>query len=504
MLSKTYSASLSGLNCSLVEVEVNLSRGRPCFIIIGLPSRTLDEAKERISAALQECEIRIKSQKTVVNLAPADIRKNSSALELAIAVGLMQSYRLFNFDLSKTLILGELSLDGSLRAIRGALPIVLAAKNLGFERVIFPQANLTEVQVVDGIELCAVKSLQQLYSFLKRGDLPCFPPVKYQVDSGNFGWNLAGVPDFDSIIGQEQAKRALAIAAAGGHNILLIGPPGSGKSLMARAMVGILPSLTLEESIAVTQIYSVHSGTPDGLVKVRPFRSPHHTISSPGLIGGGTQLSPGEISLAHKGVLFLDEFPEFAKNCLEALRQPLEDGQIRISRAMSSTDYPAEFSLVAAANPCPCGFKGTLVKNCVCGPSALENYNKKFSGPILDRIDLVVRVQAVEIDKLTRKVSSGAMSSAQIGQQVSLARDLQLKRFENASFKLNSRVSSSEIFSYFNLSDSALKLLSLAADKFSLSARSYFKMIKVAGTIADLDGKDVVGEMQVSEALVYR
>lgn len=499
MLSRTYTATMHGLQSIKVEVEVEGNRGTPNLILIGLPTKAVDESKERITASLTSCGVRIRSQRTIVNLAPADVKKSSSVLELAIAVGLLKMYGEIETSTDQTMFFGELSLDGHLKAIRGALPLVLAAKQMGFTSVVLPIANQEEVAVISGITIHPIHHLNEYLQHCQtKKPLPVLQPIHFAPTP-----ETEFAVDFADIIGQEEVKRALEIAAAGGHNILLNGPPGAGKSMMSRGLASILPPMTEDEALEVTKIYSISGLLNQGLIKARPIRSPHHTTSQVGLIGGGNHLQPGEISLAHRGILFLDEFPEFTRNSLEALRQPLEDGQVTISRAAGSATYPARFTLVAAANPCQCGYLGSARKKCSCNKHLLDLYRKKVSGPILDRIDLHVRVKEVEVKKLTSNRSKRECSQV-IRHRVYQAHSRQLQRYRETSYTTNAEINSKDVKRFCTLAHEAQTTLTLAAQNMNLSARSYFKVIKVAQTIADLANSPVITQPYIAEALQYR
>lgn len=504
MLAKIFSGATVGLSGVLIEVEIDIaSQGLPAFNIVGLPDKAVEEAKERVRAAIKNSGGDFPPRRITVNLAPADLPKEGPAFDLPMAVGiLIASEQLPKIDLSDSLFLGELSLDGSLRHTTGVLPLVLLAKEKGFKKVFLPSVNIQEASVVAGIDVYQVNNLLQLFRFLSGVDQiapSAVTPFKNLLDSTPFEF------DFQEIQGQENAKRALTIAVAGGHNVFMKGVPGSGKTMLARAFPGILPVLTEGEAMEVTKIYSITGNLQEGqsVVRHRSFRSPHHTTSRIGLIGGGTKPMPGEISLAHRGVLFLDEFPEFPRHVLEALRQPMEDGVVTISRAAGTVSYPAQFSLVAAANPCPCGYYGSDTKTCKCFPGQISRYQKRVSGPILDRIDIHIDVPQVKVEKLLENTKLGE-SSAIIQEKVQKAREVQLKRFKGTKFKSNSEMNTRVAREYCKLSPSCETLMRQAVSQMNLSARSYYKVVKVARTIADLEGSDAITSSHVAGALQYR
>ncbi|PIR60253.1 MAG: hypothetical protein COU67_02930 [Candidatus Pacebacteria bacterium CG10_big_fil_rev_8_21_14_0_10_44_54] len=498
VLTRVLSATLIGLKPQLIEVEVDAIQGTPQFIIIGLASKAVDEAKERITAALLNCGVRIKARRTIVNLAPADLQKSGSTLELAIAAGLLQLYGEIAPLPDNCLLVGELSLDGELKPVRGCLPLVLAAKEFGMTEVILPTANLPEVGFLESVTLRPIRNLRQLLdvggNITKLTPHPT-QPLKLAKNKTN--------TDFASIIGQVAAKRALEIAVAGNHNIHLVGPPGAGKSMLAQAAISILPPLSLDESIAVTMIHSVAGLTTQaGVVITRPFRAPHHTTTAVGLTGGSTQLLPGEISLAHHGVLFLDEFPEFSRTALEALRQPLETKMVTITRSTGTTQYPANCMLIAASNPCLCGYWGSS-KPCRCTLRERDRYQNKLSGPLLDRIDVHVRVGAVSHKQLATTTKPGECSK-KIRERVAAARKIQRNRLAKTSATTNGDLDGKETKQYCRLRDDAKDILVLAGEKLGLSARSHFKVLKVAQTIADLTAESVITTEHITEALQYR
>ncbi len=502
MFIKIPSVAYSGLSSIGVDVEVNvMNKGLPSFDIVGLPAKAIDESKERVRAAINNSQIEFPMRRIVINLAPADVPKEGSCYDLPIALGIIASILKFNIP-EKSLFFGELSLDGTLRHTKGALLLALFARENGFENIFLPAPSANEAAVIKGVNVYPVKNISQLVAFLTNKENP--ERAQYKKAEENFSCEF----DMEEVLGQEEAKRALEISAAGGHNLFMIGGPGSGKTMLARAFPGILPELNEEESLEVTKIYSISGNLPPGssLIRVRPFRSPHHTISSVGLTGGGNRPRPGEVTLAHRGVLFLDEFNEFQKSALEALRQPMENGYVNISRNIESVIYPARYMLIAAANPCPCGYLNSEKKACICTEREVEKYRKRISGPILDRIDMHIDVPDVETVKLTaeEKKKANNETSEKIRERVERARQLQKERFKKENIFTNMEMKNKQIEKYAVLQEDAESLLVSASLEFNLSARAYFKVIKVARTIADLDENESIKNEHIAEALQYR
>ncbi|MDX9850216.1 MAG: YifB family Mg chelatase-like AAA ATPase [Anaerolineaceae bacterium] len=512
MLARVFSCGVIGLDGVVIEVEVDSSNGQSKVLIVGLPDAAVQESRERVQSAIKNSGFSFPRKRVTINLAPADVRKEGPAYDLPIAVGVLAASQQINpVKLEKSLVVGELSLDGTLRHVRGILPMAALARQEGFQRLIVPKIDAEEAALIPDLEIIAVESLRQLADWL-RGEIEIeIPKPSFALDEAIANYQT----DFQEIKGQEHVKRALEVAASGGHNVLMIGPPGSGKTLMARALPSIMPTMTIDEALDVTRIYSVADQLPSDtpLMRSRPFRSPHHTISHAGLVGGGNWPHPGEISLAHRGVLFLDEMPEFGSRVLEVMRQPMEDKVVTISRAQGSLTFPANFQLIGAMNPCPCGFFGDPVKPCTCALGMVQKYQKRISGPMLDRFDIHVEVPRVEYDKLTNQRLGE--NSKTIRERVETARLRQIQRFSqdgnnpegNQKAHLmtsNADMGVGEIRKFCKLDDAGETLMRAAMRQLQLSARAFHRVLKLARTIADLAGSEVIAPNHLAEALQYR
>ncbi len=500
MYASVKSFGLLGLETYVVEAEVDLGGDKFNFDVGGLPDAAVKESRERVEAAIKNSGLAFPYRRITVNLAPADKKKEGSVYDLPITVALLKACLIVKAHTDDSAFLGELSLAGEVKGVRGVLPMLLAAQDAGIKRVYIPYENRAEARVIDGVDVYPVKNIKELLAHLS-GEAP-IAPVPFGVDPAA----QTGDPllDFADVMGQPAAKRALEIAAAGGHNCLMIGPPGSGKSMLAKRLPGILPDMSFEESLETTKVYSVAGKLPAGcsLITRRPFRSPHHSVSSAGLAGGGATPRPGEISLAHNGVLFMDELPEFSRGAMEILRQPLEDGRINISRAAGTVSYPCSVMLVAAMNPCPCGYLGHPTVRCTCSDVLRTKYLAKVSGPILDRIDIHVEVGAVNYEQLTEKTKGE--SSAEIRARVNAAREIQNRRFRGTGVTCNAKMTPAMTRKYCVLSPAAEQMLRSVFDKMGLSARAYDKILRLSRTIADLDGSDEIAVGHLAEAVQYR